>query len=58
MTDVLVTSVSSSGGDDSVIESVALAFAKVDLEYKQQNPDGSPDAGVHFRYDLKGNKEG
>ena len=59
MTDVLVTSVSSSGGDGgSTIESVALAFAKVDLEYTPQKPDGSPDVGVHFKYDLKRNKEG
>ena len=40
------------------MESVALQFAKVDLEYKPQKPDGSLDAGVHFKYDIKGNKEG
>ena len=39
-------------------ESVSLAFAKVDLEYKPQKPDGSLDAGIHFKYDLKANKEG
>ena len=58
MTDVLVTSVSTSGSDgDTIVESVALAFAKVHLEYTPQNPDGSLDAGVHFRYDLKSNRE-
>ena len=36
----------------------ALAFAKVDLEYKPQKADGSLDAGLHFKYDIKGNKEG
>jgi len=60
MTDILVTSVSTSvsaeGG--TTIESVVLAFAKVDLEYKPQKPDGSLDAGVHFKYDLKAQKEG
>ena len=40
------------------MESVSLAFAKVDLEYKPQKPDGSLDAGIHFKYDIKGNKEG
>ena len=33
-------------------------FAKVDLEYKPQKPDGSLDVGIHFKYDIKGNKEG
>ena len=50
------TSVSAEG--DSTIESVDLSFAKVDLEYKPQKSDGSLDAGVHFKYDLKANKEG
>ena len=60
MTDVLVTSVSLSvsAEGDATVESVALAFAKVDLEYKPQKPDGSLDAGVHFTYDLKANKAG
>jgi type VI secretion system secreted protein Hcp len=30
----------------------------VDVEYKPQKPDGSLDAGVHFKYDIKANKEG
>ena len=60
ITDVLVTSVSMSVGaeGDASVEGVALAFAKVDLEYKPQKPDGSLDAGIHFRYDLKANKAG
>jgi hypothetical protein len=28
------------------------------LEYKPQKADGSLDAGLHFKYDLKANKEG
>jgi len=36
----------------------AQQCAKVDLEYKAQKADGSLDAGVHFKYDIKGNKEG
>ena len=31
-----------------------MAFAKVDLEYKPQKPDGSLDAGIHFKFDIKG----
>jgi type VI secretion system secreted protein Hcp len=60
MTDVLVTSVSLGLAAESAVtfESVSLQFAKVDLEYKAQKPDGSLDAGLHFKYDLKGNQEG
>jgi type VI secretion system secreted protein Hcp len=60
MTDVIVTSVSTSVSVDgeATNEGVTLAFAKVDLEYKPQKPAGSLGAGLHFRYDLKANKEG
>ena len=60
MTDLLVTSVSTSvsAEGDTTIESVGLTFAKVDLEYRPQKPDGSLDAGVHFKYDLKTHKVG
>jgi type VI secretion system secreted protein Hcp len=60
MNDVLITSValSSSGDAGSTAESVALQFAKVDFEYKPQKADGSLDAGIHFKYDIKANKEG
>jgi type VI secretion system secreted protein Hcp len=60
MNDVIITSVSPSGAGDEPTgaEHVALQFAKVDLEYKPQKADGSLDAGLHFKYDIKGNKEG
>ena len=60
MNDVLITSVNPSGSGDAaaIAESVAMQFAKVDLEYKPQKADGSLDAGLHFKYDIKGNKEG
>ena len=60
MTDVIVTSVSTSvsAEGDAALEGVMLAFAKVDLEYRPQKPDGTLDAGLHFRYDLKAQKEG
>jgi type VI secretion system secreted protein Hcp len=59
MSDVIITSVQESdsdGGDQ--VESVTVAFAKVDVEYKPQKQDGSLDAGIHFKYDIKGNKAG
>jgi type VI secretion system secreted protein Hcp len=60
MNDVIVTSVvlSSSADTSATAESVALRFAKVDVEYKPQKPDGSLDAGVSFKYDIKANKVG
>ena len=60
MTDILITSVNPSGSGDaaSTMEAVALQSSKVDLEYKPQKADGSLDAGLHFKYDIKGNKEG
>ena len=60
MTDVTVTSVALGGEGDgaTTAESVALQSAKVDLEYKPQKADGSLDVGIHFKYDIKGNKEG
>jgi type VI secretion system secreted protein Hcp len=48
--------VSSSGSGGDMTESVGLQFAKVELEYKPQKPDGSLDAGLFFKYDLKQNK--
>ena len=60
MTDILVTSVSTSvsAEEGSTLEGVVLGFAKVDLEYKPLKPDGSLDVGIHFKYDLKAQKEG
>src|SRR5688572_17259521 len=59
MNDVIVTSVSPSGADEAATaESVMLQFSKVALEYKPQKADGSLDAGLHFKYDIKGNKAG
>lgn len=60
MTDVVVTSVATgvSADGDAGIEEVALTFAKVDLEYKPQRPDGTPDAGIHFVYDVRAQRPG
>ena len=45
-----------SGGAGS--ENVSLAFAKVDLEYRPQNPNGTLEPGIHFKFDIKANKDG
>jgi len=39
-------------------ETVSLVFAKVDFEYKPQKADGSLDAGIHFKFDIKSSKVG
>ena len=57
MNDVIITGVADSESHDGSAETVSLTFAKIDLEYKPQKADGSLDAGIHFKYDLKANKE-
>ena len=59
MNDVIITGVvhsGNSGQQAATSETVSMAFAKVDVEYKPQKQDGSLDAGVHFKYDIKSNK--
>ena len=57
MNDVIITAMSESeSGDDVSTETVSLAFAKIDVAYRPQKADGSLDAGIHFKYDLKANK--
>ena len=58
LNDVIITGVTHGGTGQLISENVTLAFAKVDLEYKPQKPDGSLDAGIHFKYDIKARKEG
>ncbi len=57
MSDIIITGVTNGGGQPGA-ETVSVAFATVDLEYKPQKTDGSLDAGIHFKYDLKANKVG
>src|SRR3954452_2835962 len=57
MNDVIVTAVmDAEGKDGESAESVNLAFAKIDVAYRPRKADGSLDAGIHFKYDLKANK--
>ena len=56
--DVLVSSFQTTGTEElaAPTDSVSLAFAKIEVEYKPQKSDGSLGAPVAFRYDLKTNK--
>ena len=56
--DVLVSSFHTGGSEDAVVptDSVSFNFAKIEVEYRPQNPDGSLGAAVQFKYDLKANK--
>ena len=57
MSDVIVTAIMDADSSDSEsAETVSLAFAKIDVAYRPQKADGSLDAGIHFKYDLKTNK--
>lgn len=60
MSDVFITRVEPSGqsGEAGMSEIVCMQFGKVDLEYKPQKADGSLDSGIHFKYNIKLNKEG
>ncbi len=55
LSDVRVTSVAMSDtANDALVplESVSLAFTKVEYSYKPQNPNGSLGTAVEFRFDL------
>ncbi|MDX6401010.1 MAG: type secretion system secreted protein Hcp [Gaiellaceae bacterium] len=57
MNDVLITALTDADSSDGPSsETVSLVFAKIDVEYRPQKADGSLDAGIHFKYDLKANK--
>ena len=60
MNEVIVTSVTptGNGADGGLVENVTLQFAKVGMEYKPQIDDGSLDAGLDFKWDIKRNLEG
>lgn len=59
LNDVIVTGVASGeSGEGGSMESVSLNFSKIELEYRPIKADGSLDAAIHFKYDLKAHKEG
>jgi type VI secretion system secreted protein Hcp len=58
LSDVLVSSYQTGGSEAEVlpIDSVGLAFSKIQLEYKQQKADGSLGASIKAGWDAKQNK--
>ena len=55
---MLVSSFAQAGDtNDRPLDAVSLAFAKVNVEYKEQEADGSLGAAVTFAWDLKANKK-
>ena len=58
LSDVTIAGVSLGDTGGGGTETVMLAFGKVDLEYKPQKPDGSLDAGIHFKFNLATNQVG
>ncbi len=59
LNDCLVSSLSTggSGGEDRITENISINFAKFAFEYTPQKADGSADAVLPFKYDIKANKE-
>ncbi len=59
-TDLIVSSYQTggSGGADVIpMDQISMNFAKVEVEYKEQKPDGSLGGAVKAGYDQKQNKE-
>lgn len=57
--DILVSSYQTGGasaGSEIPTESISLNYSKMEVEYKEQNPDGTLGAPVKAGYDLKANK--
>ncbi len=59
LSEVTIISVGQTGAEDHpYAESVTVKYTKVDLHYRRQKPDGSLDAGQHFKFDVKTNQAG
>lgn len=58
LTDVLVSSYRTGGSQGTTpADEFALGFSRIDVEYKEQMPDGSlAPIGIRVGYDLKMNK--
>ena len=57
LTDVLVSSVQEGGtaGDALPVDQVSLNFIKIEVEYKEQKPDGALGATTTFAWNLRAN---
>jgi len=58
LSDILVSSYQTGGAEGEVLpmDSVALGFSKIQVEYKQQNPDGTIGPSVKAGWDVVQNK--
>jgi len=57
--DILVSSFQTGGsghGDELPMEQISFNFTKMELEYKEQKPDGTLSGGIKAGYDIKANK--
>ena len=59
LSDVLVSAYQTGGVEGDVVpgDSVSLNFAKIQVEYKAQKPDGSLGASIKAGWDVKQNKQ-
>ena len=59
MTDCLVTNVGGGGsnGEDRLVETISLNFAKVEVDYTPQKEDGSGDAKTTMGWDIAKNEK-
>jgi type VI secretion system secreted protein Hcp len=59
LSDVLVSAYQTGGAEGEVVpaDSISLNFAKIQMEYKPQNPDGSLGASIKAGWDVKQNKQ-
>jgi type VI secretion system secreted protein Hcp len=58
--DVVVTSYQSGGsatGNEAPIDQFTFNFGKVEIEYKPQKADGSLDAGIFGKWDVRRNNK-
>jgi type VI secretion system secreted protein Hcp len=50
--------VTASANGDAPMETISIAFEKVEVEYTPQKSDGSADGAVSMKWNIKENKEG
>lgn len=55
--DLLISSYQTGAAEDIPVDQVSLNFAKIEVEYKPQKPDGSYAAGIKAGWDAKTNKK-
>lgn len=60
LSDVLVSSVTAgaSSADDIPLETLSLAYGKIQIEYKEQKSDGTLGGSIVAHWDVKANKGG